>query len=244
MLHVLSSEFYKLRKSKVSLLIFVSPIFAALFGFFETDSSKIVHGSQWMYKYMIMAAGHGLLFLPLLTGIFSAFICRYEHADGGWKQLLALPVSRSQVYIAKLISVMMLLALTQALVLISLLVIGWIKGVPGDFPWAFVLRSLFNGWLACAPLAALQLAVSISWASFAAPLAVNVIFVIPNILVINSKYAPFYPWAQPVLSMFGNEKEAFGGAINISLFSLIVVVIGSFVAFFAAGLIYFQRKSM
>jgi hypothetical protein len=224
--------------------MFASPIFAVVVGFFETDSSRITHGSQWILKYMIMAAGHGILFLPLLTGIFAAFVCHYEHADGGWKQLLALPVSRFNVYVVKFLSVMLMLAVTQFLVLVSLLLIGWIKGVPGEFPWIFILQSLFSGWLACAPLAALQLAVSVSWTSFAAPLAVNVIFVIPNILVINSKYAPFYPWAQPVLSMFGNEKEAFGGAINSSLFTLVVVILGSFIIFFLSGLVYFQKKNM
>lgn len=109
-------------------------------------------------------------------------------------------------------------------------------------PWDMIARSLFGSWVACLPLAALQMGVSVAWSNFAAPLALNVIFTLPNMLVANSaKYGPYYPWAQPALAMLPREADSFG-AFNVPLESLFLVIAGSFVIFFAAGYAYFLRK--
>ncbi|MNI79034.1 hypothetical protein D3C73_1354650 [compost metagenome] len=125
-----------------------------------------------------------------------------------------------------------------------MLIVGWIQGFTDPIPWGLVATSLFGGWFACLPLAALQLGISLSWSSFAAPLAVNVSLTIPNMLIINSQdIAPFYPWAQPVLAMMPLGEADFG-AFNLPLESLMITVLGSFLLFFAAGFIHFRRKEI
>lgn len=239
---ILRSEFLKLRKSSIWLLIFISPILASLSGFGEI--SKDFPDYEWEMTLSMMVFLHALIFLPLLTGVFSAFVCRFEHAGGGWKQLLALPVSRGNVFLAKFIIVIGLLALTQILFAAGLLVIGGVKGFEAAIPWKIILTSIIGGWIACMPLAALQLFVSTAWSSFAAPLAINVIFTLPNILIVNSeKFGPYYPWAQPFLLMMPGSEENFG-ALNVSLATLIIVVLGSFAVFFLSGFTYFKRKEI
>jgi hypothetical protein len=238
----LRSEWLKLRKARIWLLIFVSPVLSALIGLgLNMDD---VRGRPWDYLFVMTAAMHALLLLPLLTGVFAAFICRYEHAGGGWKQLLALPVSRTTLYLAKFLLVAALLAVTQLLFLAALLVAGYTKGITEALPWDIVLRGIFGGWIATLPLAALQLFVSVMWSSFAAPLAVNVVLTIPNMLIINSsKYGPYYPWAQPALSMIPNDHANYG-AFNVSFETLIFVILVSFLVFFISGLTYFRRKEI
>ncbi|WP_337995046.1 ABC transporter permease [Paenibacillus thermotolerans] len=136
-----------------------------------------------------------------------------------------------------------MLAAAQLLFLTGLLLIGLVKGYPAPIPWDGIGRSVFGGWVACLPLAALQLAVSTAWSSFAAPMAVDVIFTLPNILVVNSaKYGPYYPWAQPMLAMASGGADSFG-AFNVPLETLLIVILGSFLLFFVSGLVYFQRRS-
>ncbi|WP_066296552.1 ABC transporter permease [Bacillus sp. FJAT-29937] len=239
---VLRSEFLKLRKSSIWLLIFISPVLASLTGLGEV--SKDFPSFKWEMTLSIMVFLHALIFLPLLTGVFSAFVCRFEHAGGGWKQLLSLPVSRGSVFVAKFIIVMGLLALTQVLFAGGLLLIGQLKGFEAAIPWKIIATSVIGGWVACMPLAALQLFVSTAWSSFAAPLAINVIFTLPNILIVNSeKFGPYYPWAQPFLLMMPGSGESFG-ALNVPLLTLLIVVIGSLFLFFASGFAYFQRKEI
>lgn len=238
------SEFLKLRKSSIWLLIFVSPILSVLLGLSELGEIEEFKQDQWTATLGIMTISHAILFLPLLTGIFSSFICRYEHAGGGWKQLLSLPVSRRNVYIMKILIVSLLIALTQLLFVIGLFLIGWMKGYPTAIPWGIIFSSVFGGWLACMPLIALQMFVSVVWSSFAAPLAVNVIFTIPNMMIVNSeRFAPYYPWAQPFLMMMPDSSESFG-ALNASTETLFIVILGSLMLCLGSGLVYFMRKEI
>jgi len=236
---VLSAESVKLSGSRLWLLVLASPAFAVLLGVVPQEE-----GISWEILLSVMGTVHALLFLPVLSGLFTALLCRYEHHDGGWKQLLSLPVSRGAVYVSKFVMAAGLLAAVQLIFLLCLLVTGWLRHA-GAVPWEMVLPQVIGGWLATLPLAALQLAVSQAWSSFAAPLALNVSFTLPNILIVNSAtYGPYYPWAQPMIAMspYGTDKGF--GAFNLPLESLMIVVLGSFILFFTAGLISFRRKAV
>ncbi|WP_410489315.1 ABC transporter permease [Bacillus sp. DTU_2020_1000418_1_SI_GHA_SEK_038] len=122
------------------------------------------------------------------------------------------------------------------------MLIGQLKGYEAAIPWKIIAISVIGGWVACMPLAALQLFVSTAWSSFAAPLAINVIFTLPNILIVNSeKFGLYYPWAQPFLLMMPGQGESFG-ALNVSFETLFIVVIGSLFYFFYQDLPIFKEK--
>jgi len=248
MMRMMGSEWIKIRRSALWLLAAASPVLAALGGMIDGGPEAGGGSEQWIAALQLMAVLHGLLFLPLLTGVFAAMLCRYEHIGGGWKQLLALPVSRTQVYVVKLAFILLLLGVTQLIFLAAYLGVGAAMDFEGPIPWEIVARSLLGGWVACLPLAALQLAVSVAWASFAAPLAINVIFTLPNLLIINSaSYGPYYPWAQPLLAMMPNGAYGDGygyGAFNVSAVTLFVVILGSFALFVAGGWLYWRRKAI
>jgi lantibiotic transport system permease protein len=246
MLRLISSEWLKIRRSILWLLALASPLLAALGGLIDgvPEGGGGVESAEWIAALGLMSVLHALLFLPLLTGIFAAMLCRYEHIGGGWKQLLALPVSRTQVYGVKLLFIMSLLAVTQAIFLATLLAVGLALGFEGPIPWEIIAGSVVGGWLACLPLAALQLAVSVAWASFAAPLAINVIFTLPNLLIANSEtYGPFYPWAQPLLAMMPHGEFGYG-AFQLSAVTLFGVILGSFAVFLLGGWAYWMRKAI
>ena len=242
-MNVFHSEGMKLRKSNIWLLIFVSPLLASLLGLLEVNRDAELNA--WPLLWTIMASIHALLFLPLLTGVFSAFVCRYEHNGGGWKQLLALPVSRSGLYMAKFLHVVLLLALAQLLFTAGLIAVGFLNGYEMNIvPWDEFARRACSGWFATLPLAALQLFISTAWASFAAPLAINVMLTLPNMLVVNSeKYGPWYPWSQPARSMLLISDNNYG-AFNMPMETLLFIIAGSFIVFLSAGLMYFSRKEI
>ncbi|MCJ8011965.1 ABC transporter permease [Paenibacillus sp. KQZ6P-2] len=241
---VLSAERLKMSRSYIVLLMLVSPLIAILSGLLSNIEGAPM---PWSTLLMIMSMMHAMLFMPIMSGIFAAIICRYEHNGGGWKQLLVLPVTRTGVYFAKYTVVIVMLAITQLLLAGSVFLVGWIKGIHAPVEWDIFLRSILGGWVACLPLAALQLAVSMMWSSFAAPLALNVTFTIPNILVVNSStYGPYYPWAQPLLATLpGNQLDGGGfGALNLPFESLMITVLGSFIVFFIFGWVYFKMKEV
>ncbi|OMF32628.1 hypothetical protein BK133_14065 [Paenibacillus sp. FSL H8-0548] len=243
---LIASERLKLSKSFIWILVLLSPLVSLAIGIFLSLESFGAASPAEEYSILVssMAAFHAMLFLPILTGILSAFVCRYEHTGGGWKQLLTLPVSRTSLYLAKFSVVAILLAVTQLLFLGAVVVSAAYQGIDGGVPWRTLLIGVGSGWLACLPLAALQLLVSVSWSSFAAPLVINVMLTIPNMLIVNSeRFGPYYPWAQPMLAMLSFGDETFG-AFALPLENLLITVMGSFILFLAIGLLYFKRKEM
>ncbi|WP_458464250.1 ABC transporter permease [Paenibacillus sp.] len=235
---ILSAERLKMGKSPIWLLILLSPLIALLIGLLSTPSGN------WQVLMTTMVFLHGLLLLPMLTGVFTSFVCRFEHAGGGWKQMLVLPLTRSGVYAGKLTIVLMLLAGTQVLLLMSILLAGMVHGIAMPVPWGFLASKLLLGLLACVPLAALQMFVSLVWSSFAAPLALNFALTVPNILIVNSAtYGPYYPWAQPMILMMPMDGGGFG-AYNVPLMTMLAVVGGSAVIFIGIGMMYFAKKEI
>ncbi|MDQ0494587.1 ABC transporter permease [Paenibacillus brasilensis] len=235
---LLSVERMKMAKSPVWLLALVSPALAVLVGLLANP------GGNWLLLLSAMLTMHALLFMPMLTAVFGSLVCRFEHGGGGWKQLLSLPLSRTSLYAAKLTIIMALVGLTQLLFGGALLGVGAVQDMNGPIPWAVIAQSLLAGWVACLPLAALQLMVSFLWSSFAAPLALNFVFTVPNILIAKSQtYAPYYPWVQPLLAMMPSGRDNFG-AFMVPADTLMTVILGSFVVFLFAGLTVFRYKEI
>ncbi|MER2261588.1 MAG: ABC transporter permease [Psychrobacillus sp.] len=241
MLSILQSEWFKFRHSKILFIILTVPLIGI---FLElTSGLSDVRVNEWYLSLLTMNFTYGLLFLPLLTGVLASVICRYEHQAGGWKQLLALPVTRGKVFVAKYVLLILLVLVIQLLFFASLYLIGVMQGFTDPFPMQIVWKSLVGGWVATLPLVALQLWMAIMFKSFAAPFAVNVILTLPTILVVNSeRFGSFYPWAQPFLMMYigGDTSDIF----FVPWDRLLMVVGGSFLLFFISGYIYFQRKAV
>ncbi|MBG9455573.1 hypothetical protein ABE61_16250 [Lysinibacillus sphaericus] len=242
---ILSAEWFKLRKSKMVPIILAGPIIGLFIGLTSNleSNTQDLDVNPWYISLFSMNLTYALLFLPLIAGVLASLICRYEHQSGGWKQLLALPVTRGKVFVAKYVLIMILMMAMQLLYLCSIFAVGMIKGYTDPFPMEIVWKSIIGGWVATLPLVALQLWMSIMFKSFAAPFAVNVIFTLPSILAINSKtIGPYYPWAQPFSMMYvgGNTDDVF----FVPWDQLLTVVGGGFLLFFLGGYLYFQRKAV
>ncbi|EEL51190.1 ABC transporter permease [Bacillus cereus] len=238
-LKTMQAEFYKMRKTKIWTLLFLSPILAG--GIAYANALNYPDYQYWELIYNIMILVHGTLLLPLLTGIFTAYICRYEHANGGWKQLLVQPTARYHTYIIKFFFVLLFVGTMQLLFIISFVSVGQLLHLSGSFPLIPTLKSTTGGFIATLPLIALQLWVSTIWSSFAAPIALNAIASIPALMIANSeRFGPFYPWAQPFLAMLPKENSQL---FYLSFETLVFVVIGSFVILFIGGFVHFMKKA-
>ncbi|MDG5472314.1 ABC transporter permease [Jeotgalibacillus sp. ET6] len=243
MLALMQTEWFKLRKSKISFIILAGPFIAFLGGLTVDFTEADAPGVEWYLILLATNLAYALLFLPLISGVLASTICRYEHQEGGWKQLLALPVTRGKVFLSKYLLLMAIVLVIQLLYLAALYSVGLIKGVTEPFPLTIIWKSVLGGWVATLPLVALQLWLSILFKSYAAPLTVNVVFTLPAVLAINSeRFGPYYPWAQPFSMMYisGDPNDLF----FVPWEQLLTVVGGSFVIFYLMGWVYFQRKAI
>ncbi|MGG3572510.1 ABC transporter permease [Bacillus gobiensis] len=235
----LQLEWYKVRKSKILLLIWLGPMIALMVGL---SGSNEMGTSPWHEALMYISMVYGLLFLPLFTGILAGSICRYEHQNNSWKQMLTLPVTRSTVFWSKYVLVLFVVAFLHIMVFAVFWIAGTAAGYTEPFPVETIAKSMIGSLIAVFPIAALLLWVGIAWTSFAAPFALNVIFTLPSMLVANSEtYGPIYPWTQPFLMMMPvNEGEVF----YVPMAKLSLVIGGSLIVFLAGGLMYMKKKAI
>lgn len=240
-IRVLRAELYKMIKSKVWPILLIGPLFGGFIVYsYSTFSSGV---SSWIDMYSRMIGVYGLYLLPLLSGLIVALICRYEHSNGGWKQYLSEPVKRWQVYTVKFILATGSIALIQLLMLGALIGIGTATGIEGEIPYRPIITSLAGGWLATFPLLALQLWLTTTWSSFAAPMAVNAALTLPSLLIAGHEtLGAYYPWAQPLLVM-AFPSEGLETFTFIPIETLVFVVVGGFITFFFGGMLLFQKRS-
>jgi ABC-type transport system involved in multi-copper enzyme maturation permease subunit len=150
---VLTTEFLKLRHSKVPLLTFlafsIGPLAGGLFmwiaaeperagrlGLLGTKASLIGLSASWPAYFILLTQMIGTAG-PLLLAVLAAYVFGREYADGTAKNLLALPVGRHGFGLAKLIVVAVWWALLVAAILIEALVVGIILRIPGLSMGAF-----------------------------------------------------------------------------------------------------------
>ncbi|NTW28152.1 MAG: ABC transporter permease subunit [Coriobacteriia bacterium] len=241
MLRVLRVELLKMQWLLVGSLVVAGPCLAVLM---SGDSAS--GAEPWARAYLSSVLQYAWLFYPLLAGVFAALLCRTEHAGGGWKQMLSLPVSRTSVYFAKYVMLAGLLALTNLVFGAAFVAAGTLAHFEGGVPWEMLGRSLLAGWIAVLPLAAIQLWVSSRWKSFGAALALNVCFTLPSIFAAQShEFAPWYPWAQPMLAMMpGRADIAAGNVFNVAPETLWVVIVGGLMFALLGGLVTFARADL
>lgn len=159
---VLWSDLLKVRNSPVVwLVIFLVPLFLTIIG--VTNYTTNIHVFEevgmvgWMGTWTQVEFLYGMVLCPTLSSVFVALLCRFEHVDGGWKQLMTFPIPKKDIYLSKMIGAWFLVGITNIILFIYLFIIGNLMGVSGTFPFFNLLGLFLGGWLATLPLIAMQL---------------------------------------------------------------------------------------
>ncbi|AYV72284.1 ABC transporter permease [Bacillus sp. PK3-056] len=243
MKNVLYVERLKLKRSKLWLLYFIGPllgVFLAYINFFKNYDLFMQPGdNEWIEVWTQVALFMGPFVLPIMVGIYAALVCRSEHIGGGWKQLLALPIKHSEIFLGKFLTVVKMVVITMLILLIFFIGFGYLKGVEGSLPLFTILGFMIRGILACLPLILLQLIISIRAKTFGIPLAVSIIFTLPAIIVASTPLGQIYPWTQPMLAMSPEDESPIQ-----SYLLFYTLVIGTFLVFLIYGLLNFIKKEV
>lgn len=241
LVRVFKGEVYKFFKSKVWIALFIGPLFCWSIGNYYAGMPG--RELSWIGIYSRMIGVYALYLLPLLTGIITAFICRYEHDKNMWKQYLSAPVGHWHVYMMKFLTSFSAIGITQILILASIYIIQIMHTLPEQVPLGEVALSLVSGWISIIPLIALQLWVTSQWKSFAGVMVINTVLTMPNAIIAGQpSIAMYYPWAQPLLSMAIDNENALNFAY-IDPQVLLSVSICAGMIFITCGLMAFRRKA-
>lgn len=208
---ILFVERLKLKRTKMWLIYIIGPLLGVLLAyinFFKNYDLFMSPGDNaWVEAWTQVALFMGPFVLPILVGVYAAFICRGEHVGGGWKQLLALPISHSSIFLGKFLTIIRMIVITMLILMVLFISFGYLVGMEGELPAITLLGYMVRGILACLPLVVLQLIVSIRSKTFGIPLAVTIVFTLPAIIVASTSLGQFYPWTQPMLAMSPEDES-------------------------------------
>ncbi len=193
----------------IAFLIFVSrnPEISRQLGLISAKADLVAYSATDWPTYLglsgqIIAAGGLFLFSLVITWVFGR-----EFADGTLKDLLAVPVPRSSILLAKF-SVVALWSAMLAIVMLSVgLVLGLVTGLPGASTAAVVQGSARVLMTAC-----LTIAVAMPFALFAGigrgyllPIGATILAMMMGQVVALAGWGEYFPWAVPGLYAMGKD---------------------------------------
>ncbi len=235
LLRSLRADFLKIRRKGIWFLVFLAPIgLVAMqglnFGLRFDYLSKRYEDDLWggliynIEQFIPMA-----LFLGCT--LISSLVANVEHQMSSWKQLLALPVSRSAVFLAKFTLCVLVLAVSCLLLPILTAGLGLLLGFEPALPVQELLSMGFIPYLAAWPLLALQLWLSLTFRNQALPVSIGVAAAILSPFTLDlSVWLPLN-WA--TLAMMDTSPVAYLlGGVSLSLFLLMI------------SLLHFNRKDV
>ena len=216
MLRALYAELLKLRRTMAFRMVFVTPLLVALLQFFALWRTK-KFGADFRLWEMLpnnMLAIWAVFMMPLLITLETALLNGIEHADRQWKHILALPVPRHTVYLAKFVTAQALTALSTLVLCVLTLLVGLavmrlrpeLAG-SGPLPYAWLAKHAALVWLAAWLIVAIHTWVSIRWSGFALALGTGIAGTFFALFAASASVGEYYPWLLP-MNVFSAERFA------------------------------------
>lgn len=233
MFAVLSVEARKLNRSLAALLAIAAPSLIALFTFFNMMRGKApAPWDMWMGSASAIWA---FFMLPMSVTALTALVAHMEHGPKSWDHLRALPLPRWQLYAAKAVCVLAVVAGMSVMVLamvwgaVTLAAVLKPELTPtGPFELATYARTMGLMFLAALLLIALQLWTALRFASFVPGLVLGIGGTFFAVVATSAKQGVFLPWQMPI-NMLASEawrvNTALGLGCGLGLVALVVMVV-------------------
>lgn len=193
----------------IAFLIFIArnPEISQQLGLVSAKANLIAYGATDWAAYLNLAtqmiAAGGFFFLVMAA----SWVFGREFTDGTLKDLLAVPVPRGSILLAKFIVVVLWSLALTGLVYVASLIIGWLLGLSGASQLVLVTASLKMLVTAC-----LVIGVVLPFAFFASvgrgylfPLGLAVLALMAANLVVVLGWGEYFAWAVPLLYSQGES---------------------------------------
>ena len=206
-LRAFSSELVKIRRTWAFTLSVVTPVGVTLFIFLVMmEAPKKEWNDVWISYLRGVVWSWLLMVTPLYVALLLALLASTDHDAGTWKLLLAQPVSRPPLYVAKLTVGLLLVAWSQVVLAASCLGIGFLvpklrpelgNYKPGvNVPHLLAMLSL--AYVAGLLMTAIHTWLSMRSANFVLSLAVVIFAETANILGMQQEsLQKWWPWLFP-----------------------------------------------
>ncbi|MEL7646627.1 MAG: ABC transporter permease [Sedimentibacter sp.] len=198
-LALLKIEFMKVKRSKIVPLIFVAPLLVVASGIANLSSYFTPeYTNAWPAMFIQSALVYAYYLLPLSMVVACVMIAGRETQNNGVLKMLALPVSRYALSLAKFCVLMFYLFMEMVVFLAVFVIAGLvatnIMGITETLPVLYLLKWCVGLFLTMLPSVATMWAVTVLFEKPLLSVGLNLLLVIPGVLAANTPLWIVYPY--------------------------------------------------
>lgn len=251
-LDLLKIEFMKVKRSKIVPLIFIAPLLVVVSGVANLSNYFTPeYTNAWAAMFIQSALVYAYYLLPFSMIVVCVMIAGRETGNNGILKMLALPVSRCALSIAKFCVLTFYLFMEMVVFLVVFVIAGLIAtqtmGVTETLPILYLLKWCLGLFLTMLPCIAAMWAITVLFEKPLLSVGLNLLLVIPGVLVANTSLwidptvlnnqglsSDIKDWTLDAYRRVLENEMIWRGFLNSFLYSFVFTVISVFVTLLAA----------
>ncbi len=248
---LLKIEFIKVKRSKIVPLIFIAPLLVVISGVANLSSYFTPeYTNAWPAMFIQSALVYAYYLLPFSMIVVCVMIAGRETGNNGILKMLALPVSRCMLSIAKFCVLAFYLLMEMVVFLVVFVIAGMVAthtmGITETLPVLYLLKWCFGLFLTMLPSTAAMWAITVLFEKAIVSVGINLLLVIPGVLVANTPLWIVYPYCYSgyLVSCSLHDFTAETSETAFSMFPFLVCAVVVFGLFLGLAVIRFGKKEM
>lgn len=248
---LLKIEFMKVKRAKIIPLIFVAPLLVVASGIANLSSYFTPeYTNAWPAMFIQSALVYAYYLLPLSMIVVCVMIAGRETQNNGVLKMLALPVSRYALSLAKFCVLMFYLFMEMVVFLAVFVIAGLIAtsmmGITETLPVLYLLKWCVGLFLTMLPSVAMMWAVTVLFEKPMLSVGLNLFLVIPGVLVANTPLWIAYPYCYSgyLVSCSLHNFAASSSDTAFSLMPFLPCAVLAFILVLALAVTQFGKKEM
>ncbi len=196
---LLKIELMKVKRSKIVPLIFVAPLLVVTSGVANLSSYFTPeYTNAWPAMFIQSALVYAYYLLPFSMIVVCVMIAGRETQNNGILKMLALPVNRYTLSLAKFCVLMFYLFMEMVVFLVMFAVAGMVathtSGITETLPILYLLKWCVGLFLTMLPSVGAMWAITVLFDKPLLSVGLNLLLVIPGVLVANTPLWIAYPY--------------------------------------------------
>lgn len=249
---LLKIEFMKVKRSKIVPLIFIAPLLVVVSGVANLSQYFTPeYTNAWAAMFIQSALVYAYYLLPFSMIVVCVMIAGRETGNNGILKMLALPISRYSLSIAKFCVLVFYLFMEMVVFFAVFIIAGTIAtnsmGVTETMPVLYLIKWCIGLFLTMLPCVATMWAITVLFDKPLFSVGLNLLLVIPGVLIANTPVWIAYPYCYSgylVSCSLHDFTADSANTISFSLFPFLPIAAAVFVLVLSIAVTKFGKKEM